>query len=137
MAGYDYGVGTLRAWGGDLSGGSETLIVSSSNRNECSMCLGNGYICTDVEHVDCDNTNVQCPQCDARATALAKESTSAKIRRLTPVECERLMGWPDDHTRWRVDGTELADSHRYRMCGNGVASPVAQWLGERISEAAR
>jgi DNA (cytosine-5)-methyltransferase 1 len=64
-------------------------------------------------------------------------ATSTVIRRLTPIECERLMGWPDDHTRWRADGTELADSHRYRMCGNGVAAPVAQWIGERISEAAR
>jgi len=57
------------------------------------------------------------------------------IRRLTPTECERLMGWPDDHTRWRVDGTELADSVRYRMCGNGVASPVAEWLADMLNDA--
>jgi DNA (cytosine-5)-methyltransferase 1 len=36
------------------------------------------------------------------------------VRRLTPRECERLMGWPDDHTRWADDGSEIADSHRYR-----------------------
>ena len=45
------------------------------------------------------------------------------------------MGWPDDHTRWRADGTEVADSHRYRMCGNGVASPVAEWIADRINAA--
>lgn len=56
-----------------------------------------------------------------------------RVRRLTPVECERLMGWPDDHTRWRADGTEIADSHRYRMCGNGVASPVAEWIATRLT----
>lgn len=61
--------------------------------------------------------------------------TATQVRRLTPVECERLMGWPDDHTRWRADGTEVADSHRYRMCGNGVASPVAEWVAERINAA--
>jgi len=55
-----------------------------------------------------------------------------RVRRLTPVECERLMGWPDDHTRWRADGTEVADSVRYRMCGNGVASPVAEWLATQL-----
>ena len=54
------------------------------------------------------------------------------VRRLTPVECERLMGWPDDHTRWRVDGKEQADSHRYRQCGNGVATPVAQWIAGHL-----
>ncbi len=54
------------------------------------------------------------------------------VRRLTPRECERLMGWPDDHTRWADDDTELADSHRYRQCGNGVAAPVAEWVARQI-----
>ena len=54
------------------------------------------------------------------------------VRRLTPLECERLMGWPDDHTRYKADGTEQADTHRYKQCGNGVASPVAQWIGEQL-----
>jgi DNA (cytosine-5)-methyltransferase 1 len=54
------------------------------------------------------------------------------VRRLTPRECERLMGWPDDHTRWAADGTEIADSHRYKMCGNGVAAPVAEWVARRL-----
>ena len=48
------------------------------------------------------------------------------VRRLTPLECERLMGWPDNWT----DGQ--ADTHRYKQCGNGVASPVAQWIGEQL-----
>lgn len=54
------------------------------------------------------------------------------VRRLTPLECERLMGWPDEHTRWTADGKEIADSHRYRMCGNGVVAPVAEWIGHRL-----
>lgn len=57
------------------------------------------------------------------------------VRRLTPLECERLMGWPDDHTRWRADGTEVKDTGRYKMCGNGVASPVAAWIGRHIAAA--
>ena len=48
------------------------------------------------------------------------------IRRLTPLECERLMGWPDNWTEGQ------SDSHRYKQCGNGVASPVAEWIGEQI-----
>jgi site-specific DNA-cytosine methylase len=48
------------------------------------------------------------------------------------LECERLMGWPDDHTRYKADGTEQADTHRYKQCGNGVASPVAQWIGKHL-----
>ena len=56
------------------------------------------------------------------------------VRRLTPLECERLMGWPDDHTRWTAEGKEQADSHRYKQCGNGVASPVAKWIGKQIAK---
>jgi DNA (cytosine-5)-methyltransferase 1 len=58
---------------------------------------------------------------------------SLAVRRLTPRECERLMGWPDDWTRYADDGAEIADSHRYRMCGNGVVSGVAEWIGRRIA----
>lgn len=54
------------------------------------------------------------------------------VRRLTPLECERLMGWPDDHTRWRADGKEQADTNRYKQCGNGVATPVAAWIAKHI-----
>lgn len=61
--------------------------------------------------------------------------TGTVVRRLTPLECERLMGWSDFHTRWRADGTEVSDSARYRMCGNGVASPVAHYLAACINRA--
>ena len=54
------------------------------------------------------------------------------VRRLTPLECERLMGWPDDWTRWTADGKEQADTNRYKQCGNGVATPVAKWVGEQL-----
>lgn len=56
------------------------------------------------------------------------------VRRLTPIECERLMGWPDNHTLYRADGKTNSDSSRYRMCGNGVASPVVKWIVENIKE---
>jgi site-specific DNA-cytosine methylase len=57
-------------------------------------------------------------------------------RRLTPVECERLMGWPDGHTDVPDSkGKPAADTARYKACGNGVASPVAAWIGFRLKEA--
>jgi DNA (cytosine-5)-methyltransferase 1 len=61
------------------------------------------------------------------------------VRRLTPTECERLMGWPDGWTAEGVDTAgnpvTIADSSRYRMCGNGVATPVAEWVGHCILNA--
>jgi len=54
------------------------------------------------------------------------------LRRLTPLECERLMGFPDNHTKYGDDDKIIADTNRYKMCGNAVASPVAKWIGEKI-----
>ena len=48
------------------------------------------------------------------------------VRRLTPLECERLQGFPDGWTEGH------SDSARYRMLGNAVAVPVAEWIGKRI-----
>ena len=56
------------------------------------------------------------------------------IRRLTPLECERLMGWPDNHTKYDAEGKLMPDTQRYKMCGNGVASPVAKWVAEQIKK---
>jgi DNA (cytosine-5)-methyltransferase 1 len=54
------------------------------------------------------------------------------VRRLTPLECERLMGWPDGWTATKADGTPQTDTHRYKQCGNGIASPVAQWIAQQL-----
>jgi DNA (cytosine-5)-methyltransferase 1 len=54
------------------------------------------------------------------------------LRKLTPLECERLMGFPDEHTKYYANGKVVADTNRYKMCGNAVASPVAKWIGEKI-----
>lgn len=58
------------------------------------------------------------------------------VRRLLPIEEERLQGFPDEHTRYGAGGAEISDSQRYRMLGNAVAVPVAHWIGQRIMHAA-
>ena len=57
------------------------------------------------------------------------------VRRLTPIECERLMGWPDNWTANSITGPQ-AESHRYRQCGNGVVANVTHWIGTRLHGAA-
>jgi hypothetical protein len=59
-------------------------------------------------------------------------ATTMAVRRLTPLECERLMGWPDGWTATKNDGTPQSDTHRYKQCGNGIASPVAQWIAQQL-----
>lgn len=67
------------------------------------------------------------------AGAHAPSITGTIPRRLTPRECERLQGFPDDWTRWDHEGKELADGPRYRMLGNAVAVPCAEWIGRRLA----
>lgn len=62
-------------------------------------------------------------------------ATEWAVRRLTPRECERLQGFPDDYTRipWRGKSAEQCpDGHRYKGLGNSMAKNVMEWLGERI-----
>ena len=55
------------------------------------------------------------------------------VRRLMPVECERLQGFPDGYTDIPWPNAEHApDSHRYKALGNSMAVPVMRWIGERI-----
>jgi len=58
------------------------------------------------------------------------------VRRLTPLECERLQGFPDDWTRVPYKGKpaeECPDGPRYKACGNSMAVPVMRWIGERMA----
>ena len=62
-------------------------------------------------------------------------SQNMQVRRLTPTECERLQGFPDDYTQipWRNKAAEnCPDGPRYKAMGNSMAVPVMRWIGERI-----
>jgi len=55
------------------------------------------------------------------------------VRRLTPRECERLQGFPDDYTLIEYRGKLAADGPRYKALGNSMAVPVMRWIGQRIA----
>lgn len=76
------------------------------------------------------------------AGALSKETGSKQqtyvnqsmsVRRLTPRECERLQGFPDDWTAIKYKGKPAADGNRYKALGNSMAVPVMAWIGKRIA----
>lgn len=65
------------------------------------------------------------------------EASGYVVRRLTPLECERLQGMPDDHTKVPYRGKpaeECPDGPRYKAIGNSMAVPVMRWIGERVQE---
>jgi DNA (cytosine-5)-methyltransferase 1 len=62
----------------------------------------------------------------ARHGVVTVAETTSMVRRLTPLECERLQGFPDGWTEGQTDG------HRYKQLGNAVAVPVVSWIIERL-----
>ena len=62
---------------------------------------------------------------DTRATTIIN---TTQVRRLTPLECERLQGFPDGWTEDQVD------THRYKQMGNAVAVPVVEWIIQGITD---
>jgi site-specific DNA-cytosine methylase len=65
-----------------------------------------------------------------------KQHHNTVVRRLTPIECERLQGFPDNYTNipWRNKPT-APDSRRYKALGNSMAVPVMHWIGKRMMDA--
>ncbi|WP_270197970.1 DNA cytosine methyltransferase [Bifidobacterium pseudocatenulatum] len=69
----------------------------------------------------------------SRAQTTLSGSARLTVRRLTPLECERLQGFPDGWTDIQWRGREHApDGPRYKALGNSMAVPVMRWIGEGI-----
>ena len=109
--------GTVKRKGGALSGGSETLIVVHGRQDPVSSMTAYA-----LDRQGAGNTNVIL-------------QSAGKVRKLTPIECERLQGFPDNYTRipWRNKPAEQCpDTPRYMAIGNSMAVPVMRWIGSRI-----
>lgn len=78
------------------------------------------------------------PQFTLQAAHSHAVATAMQVRRLTPVECERLQGFPDGYTNipWRKK-PEAPDGPRYKALGNSMAVPCMRWIGERIDAETR
>ena len=85
--------------------------------------------------VDGQTTATLTEACGGSNTSGPKVMQSMAVRRLTPVECERLQGFPDNYTNipWRKS-SESPDGPRYKALGNSMAVPVMAWIGRRIQE---
>ncbi len=122
--------GCLRAGGG---GGDKPHVLALA---PASFAIQAGALRTNP-HSGPDGVGVQAERAytlEARAEVQAVQIASA-VRRLTPIECERLMGFPDNYTciPWRgKPAEECPDGPRYKAIGNSKAVPVVRWICRRI-----
>ena len=70
--------------------------------------------------------------CNLQARNPTVVASALQVRRLTPIECERLQGFPDSYTNVPHRGKPAADGPRYKALGNSMAVPCMRWIGERI-----
>jgi DNA (cytosine-5)-methyltransferase 1 len=80
--------------------------------------------------VDGDITATLTQACGGSNTSGPKLMHGMRVRRLTPMECERLQGFPDGYTHTPTS----SDTTRYKALGNSMAVPVMRWIGKRISQ---
>ena len=131
--------GTLKASGGCNGGGSENLVADYTDG------VGTGGNNIPLTY---DNGNVTLYQKDGKIGSLMARDykgvgndyvtqgkiiiSDLKLRKLTPLECERLQGLPDNWTL--IDDKTCSDSARYKAIGNGMAQPCADFVMNRIEE---
>lgn len=106
---------------GDRAGPLDTCGYSQGVAH--SVCLGSDPI---------HNNDVAMPQTGRNGDPGVVQA-GRSVRRLTPRECERLQGFPDDYTLVPYRNGWAKDGPRYKALGNAFAVPVVRWLGERIN----
>ena len=114
-------------------------MYNLTTNNNTSQTIRNG---TDIDHVggimhigssEISGTLRANPGSGWRSNGTPVEAVAIHnmaVRRLTPVECERLQGFPDNYTNIKEN---CPDGNRYRALGNSMAVPVMRWIGERIN----
>lgn len=121
---------TLKAKAGNIGNGSESLVVEKTS---IAVDGYNGAVTGEKA------ASLTCKNDGSHSGPLVAEKTICWIvRRLTPVECERLQGYPDDYTNigdWtdsKGKKHKYADSPRYKALGNSIALPQWFWLVQRM-----
>jgi DNA (cytosine-5)-methyltransferase 1 len=89
-----------------------------------------------ISSIDGTTHGLGCGSSSGQASVAVSHNMA--VRRLTPIECERLQGFPDNYTNipWR-NKPESPDGPRYKALGNSWAVPVVAWIGKRINEAVK
>jgi len=113
------------------TGGGNMPIVASSEKQQWPAEIASTLDAHYGDKMGYENQHIN------SGAPLFVRGKATTVRRMTPRECERLQGFPDDYTQISWRGKEPEDcpnGHRYKAMGNSMAVPVMKWIGERIQE---
>ena len=118
--------------GNGLGVGDKTDPMYSLTTNDQHMVFQGGFDLYNQQLTGETNAPLRTRGCSSAGMAAIQNHI---VRRLTPIECERLQGFPDNYTQipWKgKPAEECPSSHRYKALGNSMAVPVMKWIGMRI-----
>jgi DNA (cytosine-5)-methyltransferase 1 len=129
---------TITHWPRDRSDdGTDVAVAAHQDQHIATypingMCINKELRDKQMTGIGEDKDSMFTLRSDGTQHAVAQ---TMQVRRLTPVECERLQGFRDNHTNipWRGKA-EAPDGPRYKALGNSMAVPVMRWIGERINK---
>jgi len=113
------------------TGGGNMPIVASSEKQQWPAEVASTLDAHYGDKMGYENQHIN------SGAPLFVRGKATTVRRMTPRECERLQGFPDDYTQISWRGKEPEDcpnGHRYKAMGNSMAVPVMKWIGERIQQ---
>ena len=115
-------------------------LGSSKGRGWCDDTDRATFIATDYATGAYEETQTSSPlTCgtDPSRAAAVVAASRVGVRRMTPLECERVQGFPDGWTEQTHNGKRIKDGRRYAMIGNSVVPQVAEWIGRRLMSATK
>jgi DNA (cytosine-5)-methyltransferase 1 len=118
-------------WNGNASADNGSLFVQATPINTQLGLRGADTSNSSREGVGIGNEGD--PSFTLQANHSHAVAHGMMVRRLTPIECARLMGFPDDYLDITYRGKPAADGPKYRAVGNSWAVPVVRWIGEQIN----
>ncbi len=114
-------------------GGGKGPLVSKDQ--SLTLATGNDQVLALAPTLTASNDPSRSPQSsEVTQQVAAVYSSTMQVRRLTPVECARLQGFPDDYLDITYRGKPAADGNKYKALGNSWAVPVVRWIGKQIDQ---
>ena len=122
---------------GDAKDGLTPTLRANAGDNQLAVAVAQPIVLMDqggsVMNVEYDISGTLRRETHGHEPAVI-QPPAMQVRRLTPVECERLQGFPDNYTDIKAKGKPTPDGPRYKALGNSMAVPVMAWIGKRIQE---
>jgi DNA (cytosine-5)-methyltransferase 1 len=127
-----HGVAQPIAFSGQMSNPQTDVDMTQTLQAKNPMAVAHSVVAPTLTAANDPSRSPQSSEVTQQVYSVYQSSMA--VRRLTPVECERLQGFGDNYTNIKSKGKPTPDGPRYKALGNSMAVPVMAWIGARIQQ---